>query len=182
VVSACGAGSLGILNAELTVSNLPASAAFVPFLAELTARLLGSHQTFDARPCGEPMTAFLPSSVSSIEGLNIDGAEDIPPGKLIEESTGVIWRWASAGPPRLYRVLKGEDAVFALCTATPAEESDLRPIDPDTLKTRLAAGRSAYFQSSHDQKSEDDHLWAWFGVACLICLVLEVGVLRGFRS
>src|SRR5256885_568479 len=47
VVTACGGGTLAVFNADLNVSNLPKSPAFVPLLAELTNRMLGGGHSAD---------------------------------------------------------------------------------------------------------------------------------------
>jgi hypothetical protein len=49
------------------------------------------------------------------------------------------------------------------------------------LKTKLAAGHEIYFQSAGDQPSRDQ-LWAWILAGCAACMIVELGVLKAFRT
>src|SRR5262249_38275346 len=61
VVTSCGAGTLAVLNADLSTSNLAGSGAFVPLIGELMNRLLGRQRLTEAAPCGEPLAVYLPA-------------------------------------------------------------------------------------------------------------------------
>src|SRR5688500_385183 len=65
VATACGAGALGVINAELTGSMLPSSPAFVPLVTELVGRLLGSNVDQSSVNCGEPVVRMLPPDAGS---------------------------------------------------------------------------------------------------------------------
>src|SRR5262249_23144761 len=53
--------------------------------------------------------------------------------------------------------------VFALAAAAPAEESDLRPLEPEVFQGRLAGGRAVHFRSAVGDDEERDDLWVWLG-------------------
>jgi hypothetical protein len=75
VSTACGAGALAVINADLARSNLPTSPVFVPLMSELVGRLLGRHRIEEAVPCGESMARYLPAEALAAEGLDITGPE-----------------------------------------------------------------------------------------------------------
>jgi hypothetical protein len=183
VVTACGAGSLAILNMDLSASNLPSTAVFVPMIGELCGRLLSINRTTDAAACGEPLATYLPPETTAIEGLSVvgpDGTKETS-SSLSQEASFVAWREEAAGAPGVYRVTRGKETLFALATAAPAAESDLEPLDPATLKTRLAAGRTVFYQGAGDAPPKDQ-AWAWILVGCTVCLIGEFGVLKAFRT
>jgi hypothetical protein len=178
VVTSCGAGSLAVLNADLGTSNLPSSPVFVPMIGELCGRLLAANQSAAPTNCGEALAADLPAEVTATAGLSVVPALE---SAFSQEASFVVWRGEAAGPPGVYKVQRGNETVYALATAVPASESDLQPLDPETLKTRLAAGRNVYFQSAGEEPPQDK-AWAWILVACVTCVLLEFGVLKAFRS
>ncbi|MEW6251113.1 MAG: VWA domain-containing protein [Planctomycetota bacterium] len=197
VVSACGAGAVAVLNADLGYSSLPRSPLFVPLLGELTERLLGQRQIVRSAACGEALVAYLPAEAGAATGLRVrllnaaGAAQDR--GELIDEPAGVVWRWNAVAAPGVYIVERGaatgagsptgDDAtVFAVAAATPAEESDLRPLAPDVLKGRLAGGRKVHFQSADSAAQARDDRWVWFAVACIGCLLLEIVALKLYRT
>jgi hypothetical protein len=183
VVTSCGAGTIAVLNADLTESNLPASPLMVPVVQELAGRLLSTHATASASACGEPFAAYLPPDTTTPDRLSVVDPAGIrqSDATLTQDGTLVLWHQDAAGPPGVYQVKRGDDTVYALATAAPASESDLQTLDPQTLKTRLAAGRSVYFENSADQPPRADQ-WTWILVACAGCLIGEVGVLKLFRT
>ena len=144
VVTACGAGTLVLWNADLQQSNLPRSPAFVPLVGELSGLLLGERRIPVALPCGEPLSAFLPPDAGPMRGLTVVRPSDVTvsweTGELIDEPVGVLWREQAAGPPGIYQVQRAGQPVYALATAAPAEESELEPLPPDVLQGRLAGG------------------------------------------
>jgi hypothetical protein len=183
VVTPCGAGTLAVLNADLTASNLRASAVFVPLVEELCGRLLAATDSADAMPCGEPMAVYLPAECGTAQGLKIEG----PPGsednlgRLTDESTGTLWQADAAGSTGVYQIKRQDNTVFAIATAPPATQSDLQSIDPATLTMRLAAGRRVGYQTADDLPTKDQ-MWAWLLVGCAACLIAEVGLLKLFRT
>jgi hypothetical protein len=184
VVTSCGAGSMAVLNADLVASNLPASPAFVPLIGELTGRLLGQQRMTEILPCGEARALYLPGAAGPAAGLSISG----PPGAalegsaLVEESSGVLWHVPALQTPGIYEVKRNGKAVFAVAAAAPAEESDLKALDPSVFQGRLSGGRSLHFRSAAGIEAEArDSLWIWLGVACVICLLGEIVALKLFR-
>jgi hypothetical protein len=186
VVSACGAGALTVLNADLGASNLPASPAFVPMIGELVGHLQGRDRSQETVYSGEPLAVFLPAAAIPMAGLQIvpPVGGDIEPGslgELHEEPVGVMWQAASAGPPGAYSVRRGSDTVFALASAISAEESDLMPLSPDLMTNRLAGGRAVEFRSAFDTEDPRDDLWSKLAIGCLLCVFAEFACLIGFR-
>ena len=96
-------------------------------------------------PCGEPVAAYLPATAGPVTGLSLGGPGDA--GQLREEGGGALWHHPGPGSPGVYRVTRGDDVVFAVASALPAEEADLRPLDPAVLPERLGAGRAVSFRS-----------------------------------
>ena len=68
VVTACGAGTLAVLNASLADSNLPGSPVFVPLVGELVGRLLGRSRADDAVASGELLVSYLPPTPAPPRG------------------------------------------------------------------------------------------------------------------
>jgi hypothetical protein len=183
VVTPCGAGTLAVLNTDLTASNLRASPVFVPLVEELCGRLLAVTNSADATPCGEPLAVYLPADSGTAQGLKIEGppASEQNIGALSDESTGTLWRADAVGSAGVYQVKRGDNTVFAIAAAAPATESDLQSIDPATLTTRLAAGRRVAYQTADDLPTKDQ-AWAWLLVGCTACLICEIGLLKLFRT
>ncbi len=184
VFTACGAGKLAVLNADLSRSNLPSSPIFVPLIGELVGRLVARTGGGDAQPCGELAVSFLPPDVTSADGLTIDGpaGSEVGKGALSTDAGLVAWKMEQAGPPGVYQVKRGGVTLFALATAAPAAESDLTPIDPSILTTRLAGGRTVHFSTAGADEAPPETGWAWVITACVICMLLEVVALRFFRT
>jgi hypothetical protein len=180
VSTACGAGALGVINADLTASTLPSSGAFVPMVTELVGRLMGSRIDQSSVNCGEAVVRMLPAEAGSPAGLAIEPSENT--GQLIEEGGMVVWRWGAAGGPGIYSVKRSAATVFAVAAGVGREESDLRAMDA-TVMQRLAGGRDVHFESAIGGGEErKDRAWAWALVAVCVCLVMELGVLKGFRT
>lgn len=183
VVTSCGAGHLAVLNADLGKSNLPRSPVFVPLMGELVGRMLGRQKASDAAPCGEPMALYLPADAGTSSGLRTagpNGEGDF--GELATEGTWVVWRWASAGNPGVYRVQRDGKTVFAVATGIPPQESDLATLGESVFKDRLAGGRTVHYRSAAAGQEKQDDIWLWFVVACVGCLCTELIVLRIFRT
>jgi hypothetical protein len=184
VTTACAAGTLAVLNADLNDSNLVASPVFVPLLDELIARLMSRQERADASACGEALVAYLPAEAGVAAGLRVVGPDATREsrGTIQDDSNAALWRWNSAGPPGVYSIMRGDARVYALATAAPAITSDLQSLDPDVLKTRLAGGRSISVHSADDENEHRDNLWCWALVVCCGCLLTELLVLRGFKT
>ncbi len=185
VVSSCGEGTLAVLNADLSASNLPTSPAFVPLLGELTGRLLSRRRGSDAVVCGEPIAVYLPASAGPAAGLFVTGPGNPPLeelGQLVEESGGVIWRCPALNRPGIYQVSRQGQAVFSLAAAIPAEEADLRTLEPALLRDRLSGGRKVHYRTQAGSDEDRDDLWAWLAVACVGCVLGELLALKVFRT
>ena len=187
VLTACGAGSIAILNADLGSSNLPSSPAFVPLIGELVAHLLGRDRSQEQVSSGEPIAVFLPPAATPRAGLQIQPGTSIAVepgalGELHEEPVGVLWQAAAAGPPGVYSIRRGPQTVYALASTIPAEEADLMTISSDLITTRLAGGRELNYRSALEENDERDDFWSKLAVACVLCLCAEFAGLRFFRA
>jgi hypothetical protein len=193
VTSASDSGSLIVLNADMGTSNLNGSPLFVPMLGELVQRLLGSDQSTREVPTGKPFAVALPSEIEATSELQIvppsAGTRGVKPsdpaenGSLVRDSSGVLWKGEAAGAPGVYRVTRRDADVFAIATAIPASEGDLRTLSAEVFQERLAAGRQVRFHSSRERSSEEkDTLWSWMVVGCLVCLMGEVLTLKLMRT
>jgi hypothetical protein len=184
VVTTCGQGSLAILNADLAASNLTTSSLFVPLLHELIEKLTSGRRPAETGRCGEALTVYLPAESGSASQLRITGdqknGQDL--GELVEESGNVLWRWHTAGPPGIYRVHQRDEVIFSLATSIPDEESQLDAIAPDQLRAQTATGRAIQYRSAENREDRDDSQWTWMAVACAVCLLGELVVLRSFRT
>jgi hypothetical protein len=181
------AGALAVINADLGASNLPKTSAFVPLLAELVEQMLQRDRGENAAFCGEPLVAHLPAEAGSAAGLRIRGpngsdADAARHGELADEAVGVVWRWTAPGPPGVYRVERDGQPVFALAVTIPDEESQLDSLPADVLTARLAAGRSAAYRGAADENRQRDDDWKWLAVACVACVLGELGALVAFRA
>jgi hypothetical protein len=180
VVTACGAGTVAILNADLSASNLPGSPAFVPLLGELMGRLVARTGGGDAAPCGEALALSLPATAGPAAGLTLNGPSGAAPGQIREDAGAV--QWTSPGPeaPGIYQVRRGEAVVFAAASALPPEESDLRPLPASLIPTQPGGGRAVYYRTA-GEGDEPDTLWVWLAAGCVACLLGEVLALKSFR-
>lgn len=181
VETTCGAGLLAVLNADLSASNLPASPLFVPIISEVAAHLVQRHTATDLET-GEPVASWLPIEQAQTTGLTLVGpapAGDF--GALVQDGQQVSWRCASLPLAGVYRVTRDQQVVFAAAAGLPAEESDLTALDGQTLTKRLAAGHTVEF-SHAQQRQETREWWPWWLAACVMCVLLEWGVLRAFRT
>jgi hypothetical protein len=188
VVTACGAGTIAVINASLADSSMPGSPVFVSLTGELVNRLLSRSKSADTVASGEAAVSYLPPEAAGTAGLAIQppGAQDANAaanlGELVEESGSVIWRWPAAGTPGVYRVKRGAADVFALASAVPAQEADLQSIDPAVLKDRLAGGRTVAYQNVGEDDQQRDTRWAWLAAMCAACMICEFGALKLFRT
>lgn len=177
-------GSLVVMNADLEKSNLPGSAMFVPLIGELVERLMarsGSAREFTG---GEPMAVYLPAEIGNLDGLQLIGPDGEPDeiGHLQQEKTGILWRADNAGMPGIHQVQRYGKTIFAVATALPAEESDLRVLSPEVFQDRLSGGRTMEYRSATlSAPEEEDVAWSWFAAICVGCLLCELAVLKVFR-
>jgi hypothetical protein len=183
MVTSCGAGSLAVLNADLAGSSLPASPMFVPLIGELMNQLLDPRRSQDEVACGEPMTVALPALAGPAAKLAVVGPDsEGGAAEFVEETAGLLWRSRTMAGPGVFRVTRDKQVIFALASAIPSEESDLRTLDPAVLQGRLAGGRSVRFRAvSADAETRDDW-WTWLAFACAACLLGELVALKLYRT
>ena len=185
VVTACRAGSLAVLNADLGTSNLPRGHAFVPLLGELLGHLLGQRRISEAVGCGEPSGPHpLPADAGTTYGLTVVGPESAGDelGELVEEASWISWRCGSVAAPGIYRVARDDTTLFALAAAVPADEADLAALDAPVLEDRLAGGREVHYHSATADDEGKDDFWTWVLVACVGCMLLELLALKVLRT
>ncbi len=77
---------------------------------------------------------------------------------------------------------RGDETVYAVAVAAPAEESDLRSLSPEVLSERLAGGRRLHYHAAVGGHEPRDDAWSWILVACVACLLGEILVLKAFRT
>ncbi|MEN6407111.1 MAG: BatA and WFA domain-containing protein [Thermoguttaceae bacterium] len=185
VLTSSDAGALAVLNADLAASTLPKTAAFVPLLTELVEQLLDRHRATTRALSGEPLVAQLPAEAGPAHGLWTVGPSGVDGGRcgqLVDEAAGSVWRWAAAGQPGVYCVQRGDATVFAMAVNIPEEESQLDALTPDVLTGRMAAGRMAAYRGVADEDRRRDDSWKWFVLACVGCVMGEMGALIVFRT
>ncbi len=185
VAGASDAGALVVLNCDLADSNLPSSSAFVPMLAELIQRMEGGGKSSVAATCGEPLAVYLPAEAGAVDGLEIAPPQPGTPvvGDFSLDGNSVMWSSEAAGPPGVYEVKRGEKTVYAMATAIHPDESDLRTLGADVFQGRLSGTRKVSFRANAAIAGEEqDTLWTYLAVACMVCLLGEVLVLKIFRT
>jgi hypothetical protein len=116
-----------------------------------------------------------------LSGLSAVDPDGKPAGQLVQESAGIVWRCPRDAKPGVYRVLRDRQTVYAAAAVVPADETDLRPLATEVLQERLVGGRRVHVRSGAGNEGGIDFWWTWLAVACLICMIGEVAVLRCFR-
>jgi len=181
-ISTCGSAALAVLNADLSYSDLPRSPLFVPLLAELNEALLQQRRAPNTVLCGEPLRAYLPAEAGAAGGLRLEGpANAAAAGELVDAPTGVLGRWTTVGAPGVYRVLRDEP-VYAIAATLPAEESDLRTVDPTTLSAQAGGGLQIHCQTGGGGAPAQDTGWIWPAVAGLSLVLVEILLLKLYRT
>ncbi len=189
--SSVGAGSIAVLNADLSESNVTRMGAFVPLVSELTDQLLPGGDIQTTAYCGEPLARLLPPEATEVSGLSLihrpitsSGSAEATmtdAGQLRESGDGVVWQWSNPHQPGVASVMDGDRAVFSLALKSPPEEADLRALDEEVLTKRLAGGRDVRFRQSAQPISTRDDAWIWFAAGCVVAMVAEVLALKVFR-
>lgn len=184
-------GALAIINADLNESNLPRTAVFVPLVEELVRGLISRQRGGETAFCGEPVFIQLPADAGpsaaldafelNATGQNRAGERNF--GELIDEETGTVWSWPRPERPGVYGIKRGDQVVFAKAVAIPPEESELESLDLENLASRLAGGHATYYRHvSEGQGGSHDSLWIWLNLACVLCMLGELGVMILFRD
>jgi hypothetical protein len=187
VASACGAGNVVLWNVDLAATNLTSSPLFVPMVSEIVEKLLARRQAAAVANCGLALSVPLPPAVGSISGLETAFVPEMPKdgsvGELTEDKTGVYFRSKELAGPGTHLVRREGKTVFAIASAAPPEESDLRSIQGSVLTKRLARGRAADFRSTADLlQNERDDVWTYALVAAVGCILAEWVILLVMRT
>ncbi len=190
VISSCGAGFIAILNADLGASDLPTSPAFVPLVGELTTLLLGRRSIESPVFCGEPFALPLPPGAGPRSELTVvadpgpAGAslDETAPAEVVDEPEGQLCRARAAPGPAVYRVKRRDQTVFALATAIPETESDLAALPASVFRNRLAGDRALSYHDAIDAVESSDRFWTWLALGCAVGLVIELLLLRIFKT
>ncbi len=187
VVTACGRGRLAVLNADLEQSRLPASPLFVPLVQELADRLTQGDGLRCSAAVGQPVQIFLPASTAGARETSVVGPSAVtqPCGVLEDTETGVLWHWDAVEEPGVYRVVQRERVVQALAAACPRSESDLRLLDPEVMVAGVAGAQAVEVRRNSTEAEESERRqewWPWLMMAAAGCLLVELGVLKLFRT
>lgn len=176
VLSACGTGRVGVVNADLSRSSVIASPFFVPLIAQLADRLQGGiAEPIDPVPSGKPFrialdTDAVPESLL-LRGPGTTGDR----GTVDVESNRPIWRFDRAGPAGVYQALDGERVAHAVATGAPAVEAVLSDVMNPTELTAEASGIARVEVSSALGSDDANSLRLSTAaiVAVAVCLVSE---------
>jgi hypothetical protein len=190
VISSCGAGYMAILNADLGASDLPTSPAFVPLVGELTTLLLGRRSIETPVACGEPFALPLPlgagppAELTVVEDRETAGASggETAPAEVVDEPQGPLCRARAAPGPAVIRVKRRDQTVFALATAISETESDLAALPASVFRNRLAGDRALSYHDATEADESSDSFWTWLALGCAVGLVMELLLLRIFKT
>jgi hypothetical protein len=144
--------------------------------------LLGSRSIEPPVPCGEPFALPLSGDAGPTTGLAIVPNDHDQSLELAEEREGLVVRASSAGPPGVIRIVRGERTAFALASAVPEQESDLRPLPMSVFQSRLVGDRRVSYRDANRPDDETVTVWSWLAAACVACLAAEPTLLRAFRT
>jgi hypothetical protein len=188
-LTACDAGQIAVLNADLDQSNWCREANFLPVVGELVESLLSGRTQPGEAFCGEPLVRLLPPEVGSDAALAASVADhQSPPAteygrwEWSAEQGSLVWSWPEPPGAGIYQLSKADRVVAMTATAAPPTESNLNTLDQTVLQGRLAGSREVGFRSLADGTQHEDQLWNWLIVGCVLGLASEMLVLRSFRS
>lgn len=186
VVTPCGRGRVGVLNADIARSTLPSSPLFVPLVQELAERLTKADGgEVSSTPVGKAVNMFLPPSTETAGETRIEGPVGGECGKLEDTETGVLWTWREVERRGVYRVLQHGRVVQAVAAVCPAEESDLRTLAAGGVETQVAGAKAVDVRHSTTEAEKDEERtewWPWLMLGAFGCLVGELAILKLFRS
>jgi hypothetical protein len=181
---------LTALNLPLSGPNhLAKSALVVPLLQEIAADLIEGPERARARSglCGRAFSLPL-TGVGTLEGawaVIDEKGEAVPSARITEDRGGVLLVWSPADRLGAYRIKRGDELREAFVIGLPPEESDLNPIDARVLGERIARGRPVRVLGAAEASKPPgggQETWPWFAGLALLCLFLELGVLKIFRT
>jgi hypothetical protein len=186
-------GKLALLNLPLAgPQHAGRSALLVPLLQELVLDLLEGTASGASRSgiAGHAFSLPLPSSRTSKTPLSdwrIIGENGAPAEgpRLVEDKGGPVVLWSPADRPGDYRVMNQDRVEEAFTIGLPPEESDLARIDPKVLEERIARGRSVRVTGAESQdprEKKDRELWPILVAGAIAAFLMELAVLRMFRT
>ncbi len=187
--TACDAGQIAVLNADLDQSNWCVQQSFLPVLSELLQQLLSGRSQSGEAVCGEPLVRLLPPEISA--GANLVGsmADHSSPSAIeygkwewSDRQGSLVWSWPEPVGAGIYQLSHGDQVVAMAATAAPAAEANLKTLDRSVVQGRLAGSRIVGFRDQSSGRHREDHLWNWLIVACVLSLAGEILVLRSFRA
>ena len=192
VVVPAGLGRLTLLNLPLSgQQHLGKSALVVPLLQEIALDLMEGPERSRPREgiCGRAFS--LPLSTDGIEVpqeawkvLDASGVEPEGP-RIVQDEGGPMLLWNPADRPGAYRVTRREDIVEAFSIGVPPEESNLHSLDARVLKDRIARDRHVEVHAAGEvvsRSARDEETWPLFAGIALLCLFLELVVLKLLRT
>ncbi len=179
-------GRLALLNLPLGgADSVAKSALFVPLLQELAADLLeGPERALRTGVSGRavylPLRSTGPGEWRVIDevGAPVEGP------KVADDRGSFSLSWSPATRTGGFRILQGDRVVDAFAVGLPPEESDPAPLDAEVLRERIAQGRDVQVggpDAAAPSRGRGE-TWAWFVGAAFLALVLELLVLRAFRT
>jgi hypothetical protein len=188
-ITACDAGQIAVLNADLERSNWCTQPSFVPVLSELLQELLSGRAQPGEAFCGEPMVRLLPADIAADASLAVSVADQHTPsapeyGRWEWSATqgSLVWSWGDPPGAGVYQLAHEDDVVAMVATAAPPAEADLKTLEQSVLQGRLAGSREVGFRDQSDSNQPEDQMWTWLIVACVLGLAGEIVVLRWFHS
>jgi hypothetical protein len=188
-VTACDAGQVAVLNADLDRSSWCIQPTFLPVLSELLQELLSGRSQPGEAFCGEPMVRLLPADIAADASLAVSVADQHTPsspeyGRWEWSATqgSLFWSWGDPPGSGVYQLVHDDKVVAMVATAAPPAEADLKTLEQSVLQGRLAGAREVGFRDQTDSNRPDDRIWTWLIVACVLGLASEIVVLRWFHS
>ncbi len=188
-VTPCDAGQVAVLNMDLENSNWYREQSFVPVISELMQLLLSTHTASNESFCGEPIVRVLPNTLtdeSTVDVRNSDirspVSENYGKWEWSETQSALIWTWPDPVGAGVYEIRNAGQTIATVATCSPAIESDLATLEKSTLQGRISGTRPIGFRTADDEDNNDDSLWNWLIVACILGMLSELSALRWFRS
>ncbi|EAQ78535.1 vWA domain-containing protein [Blastopirellula marina] len=187
VASTVSGGTLAIVNADLTSSNIWKTGALVPILDELVQELLATDSGSETYLCGEKLVAQVDTGRAAdtlriVRDSDVQPATDESLGRLLDEGNSVLWQWDAPDVQGVYQIQDNRETLFAAAIAIPAEEADLATLPADVVLDRLVTGHEVHFSAPGASAAWEHDLWKWFAVGVLVCLLAEVATLMVFRT
>lgn len=183
------AGRMALLNLPIR-DHLGKSALMVPLIQEIAVDLIEGPERAGARSAtaGRALSLPLPGGGTqnfSWSVLDEEGKTVVGP-RVLEDTGGSFLIWSPADRIGAFLVKRaGGEIDEAFTVGLAPDESDLHAIDPRVLEERIARGRSVAVQGSSEALAEHGRTketWPWFAAAAMACLLVEMAVLKIFRT